>query len=486
LVQTEKTNFAPRVGFAYQITPKLVARGGFGMFYNSFENQGYGPNIGENYPFVFNFNYVPQGTGNLTEVAPISLNTPFATQSCQAGGTPGPGGTGTFESGLSCIAFTPTAVNASGLGLQGLQFDYQTPLTLSSNVTLQYSLTRTLSLQAAYVITHGLHLQTGVGTNNVSTILPEGASTSDSIASGKNEVPFPDFGHGSSYHTTVGTSTYNGLQTKLEQQFGNGLSFLLAYTWSKTLSDAGDLLNGGSSGGYRAPDVPGLGPSFDRGLADFDIRQVLHFSGGYQLPFGKDKLFLNHSGKLVDGVLGGWSANWIATLQGGQPLTLGCPSGTTSGTGCDDINVPGQSQKLGLHTDSNGKLSWFGNPAAFQQPCQLGVAAASQPAGCITPTNSFGYLGGYNTTTTGIGFHRLDFSVFKGFQMSERFSLQFRAEFFNILNHPNFNNPGFGGNGVVSISNSTNFNNSNFGEIGSTRDAPFDPRQIQFALKLYY
>ena len=65
--------------------------------------------------------------------------------------------------------------------------------------------------------------------------------------------------------------------------------------------------------------------------------------------------------------------------------------------------------------------------------------------------------------------------------------MQFRAEFFNILNHPNFNAPGFGGNGVVSIANSTNFSNSPaFGEIGSTRDAPFDPRQIQFALKLYY
>jgi hypothetical protein len=65
--------------------------------------------------------------------------------------------------------------------------------------------------------------------------------------------------------------------------------------------------------------------------------------------------------------------------------------------------------------------------------------------------------------------------------------LQFRAEFFNILNHPNFNAPGFGGNGVVSISGATDFTNTNnFGAIGSTRDAPYDPRQIQFALKLYY
>ena len=65
--------------------------------------------------------------------------------------------------------------------------------------------------------------------------------------------------------------------------------------------------------------------------------------------------------------------------------------------------------------------------------------------------------------------------------------MQFRSEFFNILNHPNFNAPGFGGNGVVAIGNSLNFNNTAaFGQIGSTRDAPNDPRQIQFALKLYY
>ena len=112
-----------------------------------------------------------------------------------------------------------------------------------------------------------------------------------------------NFGRGSSYHTTVGTSQYNGLQAKVEEQYGNGLTFLLAYTYSKTLSDAGDLLNGGSTGGYRAPDVPGLGPKFDYALADFDIRQVLHFSGGYELPFGKGRRYMNRGG-LANAVLG--------------------------------------------------------------------------------------------------------------------------------------------------------------------------------------
>jgi hypothetical protein len=263
------------------------------------------------------------------------------------------------------------------------------------------------------------------------------------------------------------------------------LNFLVTYTYSKTLTDAADLLNGGSTGnssGYRAAYVPGLGPRFDYGLASFDIRNVAHLSGGYQLPFGNNKKFMAGAGKLENAVIGGWSVNWIVTLQGGQPITLTCPTATTSGTYCNDVQVPGQSQKLGLHTDSNGKLNWFGNPAAFQQPCPLGAVA---PAGCFPLTGS-AILGAGPSTTTGPGFHRFDFSLFKAMQLSERFSLQFRTEFFNILNHPNFNSPNFGGNGVTAIGNSGNFTSSTFGEIGSTRDAPYDPRQIQFALKLYY
>ena len=184
---------------------------------------------------------------------------------------------------------------------------------------------------------------------------------------------------------------------------------------------------------------------------------------------------------LANAAVGGWSVIWSSTLQGGQPIGLGCPSGTAQSLGCGDLFVAGQSTKLGLHTDSNGKLSWFGNPAAFTQPCVLGT---NTPTGCVALTGA-GALGGL-TQVPGPGFRRLDFSAFKNFELTERFRLQFRTEVFNIFNHPNFNAPGFGGNGVVAISGSTNFTNKNFGEIGSTRDAPYDPRQVQFALKLYY
>jgi hypothetical protein len=480
LYQTEKNNFAPRLGFAFQADPKLVVRGGFGFAYNAFENQGYGPNIGENYPFVYNFNYAQANLpGYIPSVTPISASTPWA--GCA---TAGPGGTATLSSGFSCIGFTPLAVNASGLGLQGIQFNYKTPRTLSSNLAVQYALTQTLSLQIAYVLTNTTNLQAGIGDNQVSQILPANASTS-------NYRPFPDFNQGGSYQRSIGRSVYNGGLVTLEQQLSNGLNYLFTYTFSKTLSDAGDLLNGGNTSGYRAPYVPGAGVHYDWGPADFDIRNVFHASGGYELPFGTGKRFLGNASKLTNTAVGGWSLNTIATVEGGQPLTLGCPSGPSAGIGCYDVRVPGQSQKLGLHTDGNGKLNWFGNPAAFQQPCLLGGTAGAavpvpdSPAGCI-PLSGLASLGGGLETTRAPGITKFDLSAFKAFPINERFSVQFRAEFFNILNHPNFNAPNFGGNGVVAVPNSGNFNSSTFGEIGSTRDAPYDPRQIQFALKLYY
>jgi hypothetical protein len=128
------------------------------------------------------------------------------------------------------------------------------------------------------------------------------------------------------------------------------------------------------------------------------------------------------------------------------------------------------------------------NAAGFNQPCVLGDGGVptNSPAGCV-PLTGLAALGGARTQIAGPGFHRLDFSLFKDFSLTERFRLQFRTEIFNILNHPNFNAPGFGGNGVVSIPGSLDFKNTkNFGRIGSTRDAPYDPRQVQFALKLYY
>jgi hypothetical protein len=479
LGHSQKTNFAPRVGFAYQVNPKLVVRGGWGMFYNGFENRGYSPNIGENYPFQFQFNF-PE----------TSQNTPITFPGCA---TAGPGNTGTFETGFSCTPLSPLLVNANGLGLLGIQFNYITPYSMSGNLTVQYQLTPSMSFQAAYVDTEARHLEVFPGANDLTQVLPtqnpDGTNLNPQLF-----VPFPDFGRGTSLAQTEGNSRYHGLQLRLEKQFANGFNFLGTYTYSKVLTDAHDLLNGGSinngaSGninGYRAPGVPGFGIQADYGLAPFDIRNVFHFSGGYELPFGRGKHFMTDSSGLINKLVGGWSINWSSAFQGGQPITLTCPTSTSSGTACGAL-FTGQPLNLGLHTDANKVLSYFGNPAAFTQPCALGansVPIANSPTGCV-PLTGLAALGGL-TQVEGPGFHRVDFSIFKDIPLNERFRVQFRAEFFNIANHPNFNAPNFGGNGVVAISGSGNYNSSTFGEIGSTRDAPYDPRQIQFALKLYY
>jgi len=483
LGNSQKSNFAPRVGFAYQVTPKFVARGGFGLFYNGFENRGYSPNLGENYPFQFNFNFTPPDDG-----------TPHTFPGCS---TAGPGGTATFETGFSCTPLTPTAVLANGLGLRGIQFNYQTPYTMSGNFTLQYQLTPTLTVQAGYVTSLARHLEVFPNSNNPTQILPAGAPLTNTaglngapgcphplaypdpgcaVPASQGGLPFPDFGQASSYAITSGNSFYHGLQTKVEKRFARGLNFLATYTWSKTRTDAVDLLNGGSNISYRAPDVVGVGIHYDYGLAPFDVRNVFHLSGQYELPFGKGKPFLAGGGA-ASRVFGGWSINTSVVLQGGQPITFTCPSATWAATNnsnnCFDLLVgnPGR----GLHIDSNGKLSFFSNRAAF-----------TQPAPCAALPCPLSALGGPPDQVAGPPFKRMDFSVFKNIQLTERVRLEFRSEFFNILNHPNFNAPNFGGNGVVAVSGSGDFTSNSFGEIGSTRDAPYDPRQIQFALKLYY
>ena len=464
----QKSNIAPRIGFAYQATPKFVVRGGFGIFYNGFENRGFSPNLGENYPFQFNFSFFNPDAGH-----PINnFKDPVTGVPCA---TATPAGGPTLETGFSCTALDPTKVNASGLSLRGIQYNYLTPYSMGGNLSLQYQLTSSMSLQAAYVTTLARHLETFPGNNNITSIQP---NTVDATTL----VPFKDFGRNSSQAETNGSSHYHALQTKAEKQFKNGLNFLATYTWSKAMSDAGDLLNGGNDNvGYIAPSVPGLGIHYNYGLANFDIRNVFHFSGGYELPFGKGKKYMSGASGATDKIVGGWSVQWITTLQGGQPITLSCVNNSvqnSGGIGCGAL-FTGQPLKLGIHTDGNGQVSWFGNPGAFADP------PACTVVGSCTAKN----LGG-ETQVPGPGFHRLDFSIFKDFPFSEKRKLQFRTEIFNIFNHPNFNAPGFGGNGVVSIGGSTNYINpsatTTFGEIGSTRDDPYDPRQIQFALKFVF
>jgi hypothetical protein len=473
LGQSQKSNFAPRFGFAYQVNPKLVVRGGYGLFYGGFENRGFSPNIGENYPFQFSFNFTNGSNGTSNPVAgqpPGAANSYGPITYLNANGTVC--GTATIEGGFSCIPLTATNVLASGLQLRGIQYNYITPYTQNINFFVQYQWTPNTSVTVGYAGNFTRHLEVFPGSNEVSQLLPSGTST-------KNYVPWPDFGTGASYAATEGSSYYNSLQLTIERRFSqvSGLQFLAGYTYSKNRGDAHDLLNGGgdtggpnSNGSYRAPYLPNFGIQGDYGLVNFDIRNNFVLSGSYELPFGKGKHWGSSATGVENALIGGWSTNWILTLQDGQPQTIPCVSATSAGFGCYAL-LTGKSVTAGPHNVNQ----WY-NPAAFAQP----VATAT-----IGETN-YAPLGGAATQATGPGFHNLDLSFFKEFKTSENTHLQFRAQFFNFSNTPNFNQPGFGGNGVTAIGGSTNFQSSTFGEIGSTRNTPNDARRIQFALKFFF
>ena len=302
--------------------PKLVVRGGVGLFYNAYENEGYAPNIGENYPFVFNFNYTPQvPTGSTaSSVAPVSYLTPYA--GCA---TAGPGGTATLNSGFSCIGLTPlNVVNAQGLGLQGRQFNFITPRTLSTNLTFQYALTHTLSAQVAYVFTDGMDLEIFPGINNVTAILPSGSSTTISPSLGG--VAYPGFRAGLELRKDGRTQQLqwpaNQVGTAVLQRAKLPCHLYMVKGAVGCPRPAQWRQHWQVTARRRCP---ALAPVSIGRLAPADIRNVFHFSGGYNLPIGKDQKFLHDVNGLENAIVGGWSINWIVTAQGGQPDHSGLP-----------------------------------------------------------------------------------------------------------------------------------------------------------------
>ena len=425
-----KTDIAPRVGIAYQVMSKLVVRAGYGMFYNGTFNVGDGANTGNNYPFAFGLNYTPANS-----VFPLSIDNSI----------------GPIENGLLNVAVKPSLVNASGLKLNAVQYNFQTPYVQGLNFTTQYQISPNQSFTLAYVGSLGRHLETIPGTNLPSEILPTTANVTQYI-------PYPGFPRNLSYSTTDGNSFFYSVQAKYEHRFSHGFSFLGAYTWGRVRDDVSDVLF--STLSYRAPNLPGFGIQGDYGRANFDIRNTTHLSGGYEMPFGKGKKFLNQGG-LTNALAGGWRLNGLATLQGGGPITIGCTVGTTNGMGCDALMVPGQGLYDGGHTVAH----WL-NAAAFSNPA---------PATTIGQMN-YAPLGGAPTQASGPRFHRGDLSVAKQWTIREKTRLEFRAEVYNLTNTPNFGNPG-----------SLNFGTAKtFASITTTRDSPDDPREFQFGLKLHF
>jgi hypothetical protein len=428
----QKVNFAPRLGFAFRATPKLVIRGGYGPAYGALGNLGYGGTLGTNYPFVY----------TSTFNSPDSQH-PLLTPTGQ---------TATLETSLAAINLEdPTINSGQGLNLYGRQYNFQTPYVQTVNLTVQDQFTNHDSIQVGYVGTMGRHLDNLGYNNSPSEILPPSANP-------QNYVPFPSFARNATYETTNATSSYNALQTTYEHQLSYGLTLLANYTWSKCMTD--QHTQAGQNQQYRAQWLPGFGIAADYALCDTDATNVVHVSGSWLLPVGRGRTLLSNSNRAVDAVLGGWAVNFIAGYQGGQPFTINCPVTTAAGFGCFANKVPGQSLYAGPHNYTQ----WL-NPLAFSQP-----ALATQ----IGQTD-YSVLGGEGQQARGPAFSNLDSSVFKYFNFTETVRLQFRAEAFNTTNTPQFGQPATG---------NLNFTAPvGFSSITATRN---NPRLIQFALKLFY
>ena len=270
-------------------------------------------------------------------------------------------------------------------------------------------------------------------------------------------VPFPTFAYGSSYLATEGSSYYHSGALTYTERLGHGLNVLANYTYSDTRTDARDLIFSGGEQPYRAPYISGFGIKKDYGWANFDVRQAVHFSGSYDLPAGKGKRFFD-SGGILGKALGDWSLHWILTMQSGQPVTIPCTLTTSAGEGCYAL-VSGST--AGAHS-----VNQFWSSGAFANP----AAATSTGQIDLSP------LGGAPAQAVGPGIRRLDLSIHKALKVSETAHVEFRVEAYNVTNHPNFAQPS-----VLNFSDP-----ANFGQIGRTRDNPYDPRQIQIAVRIYF
>jgi hypothetical protein len=243
----------------------------------------------------------------------------------------------------------------------------------------------------------------------------------------------------------------------MKHRFAGGLFIRGVYTWSKTIDD-GDSLNATTSGNEPALASNPFDLRADRGLANFDVRNVGVISATYALPFGHGKQFMGNAGGFGGTMLSGWTANSIVTLQGGFPFTPQL-SYNPSNTG-----------------DTRNPVRPFVNPN-FSGPVILGSPNQwFNPAAFLAPPAASGFFGNLGRDTLpGPGLATWDFSLFKDTRLRERTTLQFRAEFFNILNRANFNTP-----------NAVTFTPAVSPTAGLITSTATSSRQIQFGLKLLW
>ncbi len=413
-VNESKRRFTPRFGLAYRVTDDFVVRAGYGI-----TNDPY--NLGRpfrtNHPLLIPFNQTAANSWTPASIFDQGIPTIVAPDL----------GNGIIDIGNFVEANTVIPNQWTRGYIQ------------SWNVALQKRFKSGWVGEAAYVATRAVN-QLGNLNRNAAPI--NGGNAGRPLA-----VQFGRFAN-TIQVTGLGTYKYDSLQTKLERRFASGFQALFAYTFSKNMGIAGNI---NSDGGPRIhhPDHYRL----NWAVSDLNIPHNFQFSGIYELPFGKGKKFAS-SGPAA-WFFGGWQINGLLSALSGQPYSVTAP-----GT---DLNAPGNGQRADLLKPNVEKLGGAGPGQKWHDPSAFGQVREAR----------YGTAGWNILDSPGI--INLDGSIFRTFRLTERFTMQFRAEAFNLTNTPHFNAP------IADVAN------SRFMEITSTRGTGregIDERMFRFGLRL--
>jgi len=408
----------PRVGFAWDVwgNGKTAVRGGFGLYYGLLDTLDY--RLDQTAPF---------------NTAQTLSNVPVSSLQITPGATPPAG---------------------SKISPSNVQPDIDTPAVLNWSLRIEQQIAPHTSITVGYVGSHSYHQILSEDMNEpVPTNLADG--TVFYPAGSKNANT--ELANTTSW-VSQGVGLYNSLVVDVRRSFSSGFQFRGNYTYSKNLDD-GSAWNTSVSGNTPAFVEFPLNPKLDWGPAATDVRHAASFNGSYELPFGPKRRYLQHASRPVRFFAYGWTASAIFTVQTGFPFT---PQLGYNPTGNGDTRNPVRPNwnpafKGDLYPRS---VSQYFNPAAFLPPS----------------TGTYGNVS--RDSLIGPGLTQLDFSVSRNAHFTERLGLQFRAEFFNILNHTNLSTP----NEVV-YSSATSGISPTAGLITSTSTTS---RQIQFGAKLQF